>query len=84
MIDCTDCHTTHMGFSNCGLTYVQRLRSAQLHPDATPSREKKKYWDQQALNDQFGEDARERSLSLTEGRGFNGPTNPQDVAKLFD
>lgn len=83
LTECPDCARVHIG--RCGgLSFAARLSTTYVHPDATPTREKHNYWDQQALDDQFGEDATERSLELSEGRGFNGPTNPQDVAKLFD
>ena len=66
------------------MTFAQRLRTAQIHPDATPSREKRNYFDRSALNDQFGEEATERSLELTGGRGYNQPPSVEDTAKLFD
>lgn len=77
---CPDCNSTHMAPVPCGLSYMQRLRSSQLHPDATPSREKRKYWDQEALDNQFGEDAREHSLDITKGRGLNEQAS---LAELF-
>lgn len=65
----------------CGIPLVEKLRSLQVHPNATPSREKRKYWDRSALADTFGDDATERSLETTKGRGFN---SPQDTSDLFD
>lgn len=80
---CPDCSRVHLG--RCGgLSYAQRLRTTQIHNDALPTREKKRYWDQSALDDQFGEDAKERTMELTEGRGFSDGYNPQDVAKMFE
>lgn len=84
LTECPDCSDVHLG--RCGgLSFVERLRTTQIHGDALPTKTKRKYWDQSALDDQFGDDAAERVLDQTEGRGFNnGPATPQDVAKMFE
>lgn len=85
LVDC-HCGSTHMG-RECppGFTFADRLRSAQLHPDATPSREKRRYWDQQALDAQFGPDAKEHVMEATQGRGLNDPVTRRELeTELFE
>jgi hypothetical protein len=80
---CEDCGSSHMG-PRCGQSYVLRLRSIRLDPSATPSKELKRYWDQQAIDDQFGEEATEKTLELTNGVGFNNPEQRPSLDRMFE
>lgn len=63
----------------CGLSFQDK--AIQLHPNATPSREKRKYWDQEALTQTFGDDARDRAMEMTNGKGLNQEAS---LAEMFD
>lgn len=52
-----------------GLTFAARLRSVRLDTSVTPSRSLKSYYDAEAVENVFGDDAAERMEDDTEGRG---------------
>ena len=77
---CEGCKGEHVG-PRCpeGTSYIQRLRSAQIHGSVTPSKEKKNYYEDEGLKDIFGGDRKERRedmLDATDGRGY---TTIQDL-----
>jgi hypothetical protein len=63
----------------CGIPIAEKIRSLQLHPNATPSRPKRKYWDQEALHQTFGEDARDRVMETTGGKGYDSAVTLVDL-----
>jgi hypothetical protein len=60
----------------CGTSYKQRLLSLRLDYAWMPARDKRNYYDKEALEKTFGEDAEERMMEETEGRG---PVSPEDL-----
>lgn len=77
--DCPDCKTSHIGKVPCGLSYRDRLRSTRLDSSATPSRDRRNYYDSEAISGIFGADAHERMLEETEGVGY---VTPEEFAAL--
>ena len=78
---CPDCESSHIGENPCGMTYMERLRSTQLSPSVTPTKSLRKYWDTEALTDQFGDHATDYSLDLTNGEGLNDA--PREKTRTF-
>lgn len=65
---CPECHRMVGVGCACGMSYRDKLRSVQVDY-RWMEREKKNYYDQSALDDLVGEDAKERMLDETEGVG---------------
>lgn len=74
---CKDCKSVHMN-PGCGLTYKERLGSVRLDESWMPAKEKKNYYDQQALDAAFGENAEETLMEETKGVGA---VNQQELQK---
>lgn len=66
---CTSCGSEHIGLNPCGLTFVERLRSQTLDPSWMPTKQLKNYYDQEAIDADFGADAEELMMDETEGVG---------------
>jgi hypothetical protein len=69
---CPDCGSTHLA-APCGMSFVQRLRTTQIHGSVTPTKDKKDYWPDDGLKEIFGMDRNERRADMadaTQGRGY--------------
>ena len=78
---CPDCHRMEGISCTCGMPYKEKLRSIHVHGSVTPTQTKRKYWDQGALESQFGDHARDYSLDMTDGQGLNDA--PREPAQTF-
>lgn len=78
---CPDCKTEHLN-APCGLTYVQRLRSAQIHGSVTPTKDKQNYYEDEALKDVFGADRNERRQDMADATNGRGYTTVSDLDEL--
>lgn len=71
--DCSSCGVAHIGQVPCGMTYLQRLGSVHLDGSATPTRDKKRYWDESSLKDFWGgqseSERKEQLMEETKGIG---------------
>jgi hypothetical protein len=75
---CDDCHSSHLG-APCGMSFVERLRTTQIHGSATPSKDKKDYWDDNGLKEIFGLDRNERRAQMADATGGRGYTTISDL-----
>lgn len=71
---CPDCKSEHLGAA-CGGNFVARLRSVRLDPSATPTRDLKRYWDDESVSSVFndgltGKERKEKMFDETDGVGF--------------
>ena len=85
---CSDCETEHIGQVPCGMTWLQRMRSTVLDTEATPSRSRRDYFDDEPLKGIFGADKRERKeevMEETKGIGALSRRDPMtpEAAKVF-
>ncbi len=69
MIDCPSCGSTHMGL-DCGLSFAERLRTVRIDDASLETRDLQNYYDAEAVAETFGEDAEDRMLEETKGRGY--------------
>jgi hypothetical protein len=76
---CTSCKTEHIGKVPCGLTWKQRMGTVDLDWASLETRDKKNYFDQEALDDSFGPDAQEVMMDETDGMGYR---TAEQVAKM--
>lgn len=77
---CESCSSEHIGQVPCGMTWLQRLKSATFDQLTThPSKTTNKYWDQESITETFGEDARDDFMEVTQGKGVDG-----DLTGLFE
>lgn len=81
---CPDCESEHIGQVPCGMTWRQRVLSQTVDEAVNATRTRRKYWDQDALNQQFGEDAAEKTLHDTEGRGYGNVTMEEMFPEASD
>lgn len=81
---CPDCDTAHIGPVPCGMTWKQRVLSQTVSGDVYQSRTKKRYWDQEALDEQFGPDATEKTLEDTQGKGYGNVTMDEMFPEASD
>jgi hypothetical protein len=67
---CKGCSGEHIG-PRCapGTTLRQRLRSVRIDPSATPTKTRRAYYSQEAVESVFGPDSKERMLEETRGLG---------------
>jgi hypothetical protein len=67
---CEGCGGSHIG-PRCpaGTRWIDRLRSVQLDGKAMETRAKRNYFDQEAVDNVFGDGAEERMNDQTHGRG---------------
>lgn len=75
---CRDCRSEHLR-PGCGMTFVQRLRTTQIHGSVTPTREKRDNWDDEGLKDIFGLDRNERREQMAEATKGRGYTTVKDL-----
>lgn len=65
---CTSCGSAHLAPVPCHMTFRQRLATVRIDPRAMETR-RRNYWDQAALDEQFGPDAEEAMWDATDGLG---------------
>lgn len=70
---CEDCKSEHLAPNPCGLTWLQRLRTSRLDTRWMPNPPtRRNYYDDQPLQETFGQDRKERReqyLEETKGKG---------------
>lgn len=81
---CPDCKSEHIGEVPCGMSWLERVRSTQVDGQVNDSRTKKKYWDQEAVSASFGEDARDKVMEDTQGRGYDGVSMDELFPEALD
>lgn len=57
---CQSCGSEHLPPVPCGMTFVERLRSVQVHGSVLESRSASRRFDTESVDDQFGGTAKER------------------------
>lgn len=66
---CLSCDSHHMAPVPCGLSFRDRIRSISIDPGSLETKDKRNYYDREAVKEVFGEDSRERMLEETRGLG---------------
>jgi hypothetical protein len=65
---CSSCGSEHYGRVPCGLTFIQRMRSVRVDQSNLEA-PRGAYYDEDAVREQFGADARDKMLDATDGMG---------------
>ena len=82
---CDDCGSEHLAPVPCGMTFIQRLRSVNLDGSVTETREKRRYWSSEGMNEMFGNTEAERREELmedTKGIGYVDDLNSPKAHEL--
>jgi hypothetical protein len=74
--ECPSCGSAHLPPNPCGLSFGERLRTVRIDPKTLVTRSRKRYYDEEALNQEWGTTARQRKEQLendTQGLGVAKP-----------
>jgi hypothetical protein len=63
---CSSCGSEHLPPVPCGLSFIERLRSTQVHGSVLASRTEHSRYDHEAIDMEFGKTAKERKAEFYE------------------